>query len=165
MPVILLSELVYSVEASDDLDLMARPFCPAVRWKTLQSNIFMIKPDLITLQPRREAFCSATLNTSTSNRLWHACVYNLCMLVCVFMSCYQRLHRTFKSFTLQQQCLTLGFTKEEDEPLVPASDLLHLGHSVPPPVRHVRQDKEPGLGIKYLAARQDSPSSSHLNKP
>lgn len=32
---ILLSELIYNVEASDDPNLMARPFCPAVRWKTL----------------------------------------------------------------------------------------------------------------------------------
>lgn len=32
---VLLSELIYNVEASDDPNLMARPFCPAVRWKTL----------------------------------------------------------------------------------------------------------------------------------
>lgn len=32
---ILLSELIYNVEASDDPNLMAVPFCPALRWKTL----------------------------------------------------------------------------------------------------------------------------------
>lgn len=33
--VILLTELIYTVDASDDPNSMARPFCPAVRWKTL----------------------------------------------------------------------------------------------------------------------------------
>ncbi len=29
------AKLIYNVEASDDPNLMACPFCPAVRWKTL----------------------------------------------------------------------------------------------------------------------------------
>lgn len=50
-----------NIEASDDPNLIACLFCPAVRWKTLYSNIFTIKSPLITLQPHRGAFCLSSL--------------------------------------------------------------------------------------------------------
>lgn len=83
---ILLSELIYTGEASDDLNLMAHPFCPAVRWKT-HCNIFTIKSSLITLQPCKGAFClssSAKLNASTRKYKW---LCHLCLCIqCVSLS-------------------------------------------------------------------------------
>lgn len=79
---ILLSELIYTVEASDDPNLMACPFCPAVRWKT-HCNIFTIRSSLITLQPRKGAFCLSTSAKLSTSWLWHRCLCIQCVHFCV----------------------------------------------------------------------------------